>query len=121
MRGVYDPSLRAEHLYTRDPAAYVRDARDSGRSLRLLHQAHSNELGPLTEERLLSPLPALARAVVRMARARRSVVRLLEMSISILGRLRLYRLQLFAAHLRKCVEQVREIAEADGASRGSSP
>jgi glycosyltransferase involved in cell wall biosynthesis len=123
MRGVYEPSLRADHLYTRDPDAYVRDARNSGRSLLLLHQAHCAELGPLTEDGFLSPLPAPARALVRMARTRGWMVNLLELSIVVLGGVRLYRLQLFAAHLRKCVEQVREIddvAQAVPAAAGSA-
>lgn len=51
IRGVYDPNLRAEHLYERDLPAFRRDCRVQGVSRRLLHDAHREVLGPGLAER----------------------------------------------------------------------
>jgi glycosyltransferase involved in cell wall biosynthesis len=109
LRGVYDPTLHAEHLYHRDPEAFVRDARDSGRSLLLVHQAHQVELGPITERELLSGLFAPLRTLVGLSLTSDWPVRIAEMATSALGVMHLYRLQRGAAQVRKRIEQVREI------------
>ena len=43
--GVFDPTLRALHLFERDLAAYRRDARVQGESRRLIHEEHADLLG----------------------------------------------------------------------------
>jgi glycosyltransferase involved in cell wall biosynthesis len=109
LRGIYNPNLRAEHLYHRDPQAFVRDARDSGRSLLLLHQEHQVELGPITERELLGGLFLPLRTVVRLSLNRDWPVRITEIATSALGAMHLYRVQRGAAQVRKRIEQVREI------------
>jgi glycosyltransferase involved in cell wall biosynthesis len=110
LKGVYDPSLAAEHLYTRDADAFVRDARNSGQSLALLHQTYARELGPFTDRELLSTVPAPVRVVVGLSRTRRWPARLADLAMLGFGRLRLYRLQRGAAYVRKWMEQARELA-----------
>jgi len=45
IRGAFEPSLRARHLYDRDLAAFRRDMRVQGESRRLIHDAHADLLG----------------------------------------------------------------------------
>jgi glycosyltransferase involved in cell wall biosynthesis len=45
VRGVFDPSLRATHLYDRPLAAFRRDCRVQGESRKLIHDAHADVLG----------------------------------------------------------------------------
>ena len=45
VRGVYDPSLHALHLYDRSLEAFRRDCRVQGESRRLIHDAHADLLG----------------------------------------------------------------------------
>lgn len=45
VRGVYDPSLHALHLYDRSLEAFRRDCRVQGESRRLIHDAHGDLLG----------------------------------------------------------------------------
>jgi glycosyltransferase involved in cell wall biosynthesis len=121
LRGVYDPSLRAAHLYRRGPEAFLRDARNSGRSLRLLHESHASELGPYTTGELLNSVPGAARPVVALSRTRVWPARVAGLAVTGLGRLRLYRLQRGAAYVRKWMEQVRELpAVANPAGSGGS-
>ena len=42
---VFDPALRARHLYDRDLSAFRRDCRLQGESRRLLRDAHADLLG----------------------------------------------------------------------------
>jgi len=110
LTGIYDPTLRAEHQYRRDPEAFVRDARNSGRSLLLLHEAHPVQLGPITERELLSGLFTPLRMLVQLSLTRDWPVWIAETATSALGVMHLYRLQRGAAQVRKRIEQVREIA-----------
>jgi hypothetical protein len=119
LKGVYEPSLRAQHLYTRPPDAFVRDARNSGRSLRALHEAHAGELGPYTAHELLQGVPRPLRPMVALARTLRWPAQAVDLAISGLGRLRLYRLQRGAAYVRKWMEQVRELSAVADPSNGS--
>jgi glycosyltransferase involved in cell wall biosynthesis len=117
LRGVFDPVLRAEHLYSRNHTAFLSDARGSGRSWALLHQAHASELGPLKPDFALAGLSWPARALVRRARSRRWPTRVLALLVPVLGVIRAYRVQRFAAGLRWRVEQERAIREG---GRGAS-
>jgi hypothetical protein len=111
--------LRAEHLYRRGPEAFVRDARNAGRSLRVLHETYARELGPYTERELLARVPPPLRPVVALARTRHWPARAVDLAVSGLGRLGLYRPQRGAAYVRKWMEQVRELeAVRDAAGAG---
>ena len=112
LKGVYVPSLRARHFYERGPEAFLRDARNSGRSLRLLHESHPAELGAATEATLLRGLPLPLRPMVRRSRTRRWPARVAGAGVTTLGALHLYRLQRGAAHVRKRIEQMHELASA---------
>jgi len=46
IRGVFDPSLRAVHEYSRSLEQYRRDMRVQGASRALIHQEHADLLGP---------------------------------------------------------------------------
>lgn len=109
LAGVYDPSLVAAHLYARSHDEFLRDARNSGRSRRLLHQSHPRELGPFTEQDLLAGLAAPLRPLVRLSRTRRWPAAAVELTMSAFGALRLYPLQRGAAYLRKRMEQIKEL------------
>jgi glycosyltransferase involved in cell wall biosynthesis len=111
LRGVFDPGLRAEHLYARDPDAFVRDARSSGRSLSLVHQVHRDTLGPLAPDFAAAGLPWAAAALVRGGGSRGWPVQGLKLAVPALGRLHLYRAQRFTAGLRWRVEQQRAARE----------
>jgi glycosyltransferase involved in cell wall biosynthesis len=111
LTGVFDPSLRAEHLYSRDPAAFLRDAHNSGFGWARLHRFHAEDLGPLTDDFALAGLAWPGRALVRRARSRRWPTRVLALLVRVLGVLRAYRVQGYAAGLRWRVEQERAIRE----------
>ncbi len=121
LKGTFDPSLLAEHLYVRSPEAFLRDARNSGRSLRLVHQAHSRELGPYKQRQVVDEVPGPLRPVVALARYHTWPARLMDVVVTGLGRLRLYRLQRGAAHVRKWMEKIRELAELPDHARGRLP
>lgn len=65
LRGVYDPSLRAEHRHARTIAEFALDARGGGAGLVRLHAAHPAALGPFVVDELAAGLPVPLRAVVR--------------------------------------------------------
>jgi alpha-beta hydrolase superfamily lysophospholipase len=69
LTGVFDRSLRADHLHTRDLQAFVRDSRSQGTSLARLHELHAAELGPLDADALVDDLPAPVRRLVTACRA----------------------------------------------------
>lgn len=111
LTGVYDPSLIAEHLYARTPDQFLRDAHNSGRSLRILHDSHHRELGPFTEQELLAGLPAPLGALVLASRTRRWPAWVADLAMSAFGAMRLYRLERGAAHLRKRMEQIKGLGD----------
>jgi glycosyltransferase involved in cell wall biosynthesis len=121
LAGVYDPSLVAEHLYKRSRDEFLRDARNSGRSRRLLHESHPRELGPFTEQDLLGGLPAPLRPLVRMSRTRRWPAGALDLTVSAFGAVRLYRPQRGAAYLRKRMEQIKGFEEPAPAAALAEP
>lgn len=73
--GVFDRSLRASHLHTRDRDRFLAEAEESGAGLVWLHTAHAARLGTFTTATLTSGLPALVGALVlALARTERAVV-----------------------------------------------
>lgn len=67
LRGVFDRSLRADHLHRRDLDGFVRDARNQGAAGVTLHRVHADRLGPHPgfDEGLPGPLRAWLRACRR--------------------------------------------------------
>lgn len=107
MTGVFVEELRGWHQYSRSPSRFVCDAASSGRGLVLLHAAHRQILGPFTDQTVLVHVPAPLRSFVRLCARRPRLVSVLDFVVGVLGRLRLYRPQRFAAQLRRVVEQLR--------------
>jgi glycosyltransferase involved in cell wall biosynthesis len=55
--GVFDPSLRAVHLHSRTPEAFLRDARRQGAGLKTLHTLYPERLGPFNPKLLIGNFP----------------------------------------------------------------
>jgi glycosyltransferase involved in cell wall biosynthesis len=121
LRAVFDPDLSAEHLYERAPAAFITDARSSGRSFALVHAAHEAQIGALERDFTLAGLPAPLRAFVRRARTERWPAGTLRALVPLLGLARWYRAQRFAAGLRWRIEQDRAIAATVAGSGPPGP
>jgi glycosyltransferase involved in cell wall biosynthesis len=68
LTGVFDRSLRAEHLYERTSEQFLRDARSSGEGQWLIHQRHRDIVGPLPDDAFERGLPPAARRPIRLVR-----------------------------------------------------
>lgn len=107
LAGVFERSLRATHLYERDPAGFLRDARSSGRNLPVVHSRHTEVLQPLPPNFPWRSLPGPLRGVAR-AGARLAPLRLLTWAgVSVAGALRLFTLERRGAGLLWRMEQGR--------------
>lgn len=51
IRGIFDPTLRAQHLYDRPLEAFRRDMRVQGESRRLIHEVHGDLVGTELSDR----------------------------------------------------------------------
>jgi glycosyltransferase involved in cell wall biosynthesis len=111
-RGRFDRGLRALHLYERDQAAFLRDARSSGRNRILLHRAHAEVLGPLDDSFVDDGLPGWAAALVNLAVARPRVRRWVDAAVALVGTLRLWDLETKGGILLWAIEQKRGALEA---------
>jgi glycosyltransferase involved in cell wall biosynthesis len=120
-RAVFDRSLRARHLYERDRAGFLRDARSSGRNRILVHGAHPTVLGPVDAGFVDAALPAVGRAALRMAMRYPLMERLVGAATTATGRLRLWRLETIGASLLWAIEQKRGALEALHSSSGLVP
>jgi glycosyltransferase involved in cell wall biosynthesis len=109
LTGVFIGDLRGWHYFSRTPDQFVRDARDSGRGLWLLHQAHPDELGSFSDQQLLSTVPRPLLPVVRLAVTRSRPREVIRLAVAIFGRLHCYPLQRAAAYVLRVTEQLREI------------
>ena len=107
LTGVFDRSLRATHVYERDPAGFRRDAQASGQSLQAVHRLHPDLLPPLGDDFAWRDLPRGAGALVRGIARHRPVERVVEAAVALGGRARSYRLQRAAASLLWRAEQYR--------------
>jgi GT2 family glycosyltransferase len=65
LEGVFDRSLAAKHLHTRDIDAFIRDARSQGAALVILHQRHTDLIGELHPADFADGLPIPAELLVR--------------------------------------------------------
>jgi GT2 family glycosyltransferase len=72
LTGIFDRSLRADHLYERSIEGFARDARAQGHGLTALHQLHGDLLGPLPPDAFSRGLPAALRAWLRLCRRPRA-------------------------------------------------
>jgi glycosyltransferase involved in cell wall biosynthesis len=111
-RAVFDRSLRARHLYERDRAAFLRDARSSGRNRILVHTAHPTVLGPVDAGFVEAGLPPVGRAALRLALRYPLLERLVGAATTATGRIRLWRLETIGASLLWAIEQKRGALEA---------
>jgi glycosyltransferase involved in cell wall biosynthesis len=111
LRGVFDPRLRAEHLFERSQAAYLRTAYRSGAGRVRLHRAHADLIGPLPADFALVGLTWLERELVRRSRTHGWPVALASALVRTLGAVRLYKLQRRAAALWAAMERDRGARE----------
>ena len=111
LRGVFDRSLRAEHLHQRGLDGFIRDARAQGAARVTLHRVHALELGPQPGPELFGhglPLP-LRRwlALCRRPRAAAVSARALRDVTSLAGRVGADRLEEACGRVLRRLEQQR--------------
>jgi glycosyltransferase involved in cell wall biosynthesis len=108
LTGVFDPSLKADHLYTRTVDGFLADARAQGAGVYLVHKLHADVLGPLAPDTFEEGLPSPARIVVRACRhehVRTVTVAVLRALLAGAGRARLYLVETILAQLLRRIEQ----------------
>jgi hypothetical protein len=106
--GVFDRSLRAEHRYSTTPARFLADAREQGAARLLVHELHSDVIGPLDVDSFTHGLPRVVAGLVRLTRHRplhAALTALLLHSLRICGTLRLFALETLAARVLRRIEQ----------------
>ena len=121
LRPVFDRSLRARHLYERDRAGFLRDARSSGRNRILVHRAHPGVLLPLESTFVDEVLSPSARAALNLTLSHQMIERLVGFATTAAGHLHLWRLETLGASLLAAVEQKRGALEAIDDARTLSP
>jgi GT2 family glycosyltransferase len=99
LEGVFDRSLEAVHLYTRDAADFTAAARMSGAALVDLHRRHARQLGPLPADVPTRMLPRVAAPLVRAGGRWRALEALVRAGTRVAGRLHLFRLESAGGHL----------------------
>jgi hypothetical protein len=107
LTGVFDRSLLAEHAHERTLDGVLRDARKQGAGKALLHEVHSDVLGPLDTGLFEASLPRPARWLVRLARrprARGLIVALLGRMVRAAEVLRLFWVEVRVVQLLRRVE-----------------
>ncbi len=108
LTGVFDPSLKADHLYTRSVDGFLADARAQGAGVYLVHKLHTDVLGPLAPDAFEEGLPSPARIVVRACRhehVRTVTVAVFRALLAAAGHARLYSLETILAQLLRRIEQ----------------
>jgi glycosyltransferase involved in cell wall biosynthesis len=115
LTGVFDRSLRAEHRYERDTAAFLRDAYSSGHTRSLAHRVHADVTGPLRPDFYEAGLPGPSRLLVRLARrppGRRLARGLLFAVLAGAGRCRLATVERHAGYVLGAIEGQRGAMDA---------
>jgi hypothetical protein len=114
LEGVFDPALRAHHLYARTFAQYLRDADASARGNWALHRSHP-ELGALGRRQLTEHLPGIAGVAVVMGAGRlhRPVVWALSRATDIAGFVRWWKLESVAAMTTAHAVELHVIGQLD--------
>jgi GT2 family glycosyltransferase len=108
LTGVFDPKLKADHLYTRSVDGFLADARAQGSGVYLVHKLHTDVLGALAPDAFEEGLPSPARIVVRAGRyehLRTVTVAVLRALLSGAGHARLFSLETILAQLLRRIEQ----------------
>jgi GT2 family glycosyltransferase len=101
LRGIFDRSLRAEHLHTRSLDGFTADARSQGAARVMLHRLHGDVLGPVDQ----GP-PGPVRALLARTPAAAVMATALRGATRHAGRARAFRLEeLFARVLRRVEQQ----------------
>lgn len=116
LHGRFDRRLAATHYYSRSPEAFIRDALSSGAMLPQLHEAHSNEMGPLHDEFAQRGLSWPARRLIAAGATQSWPRSALVLALPLLGSLRLYPIERYAgALLRRLLQQ--QAARANAGQR----
>lgn len=117
LRGVFDPSLRAKHLYTRSFEQFLADARKQGVSGVWMHREYADLLGPLdvdADEEGLGPAFRLPARLGRVRVVRAVEIPALEAVCALAGAVHLWRVERLAAVvLRRIVQRAAMIDELD--------
>lgn len=103
--GLFDRSLRATHLYHRDPAGFLRDARSSGITLPIVYGRHEEQVGALPKDFAYGDLPRPLRGLARVGTRHASLRLLTRCGVNVAGKLRLFTLQRRGAGLLWRMEQ----------------
>jgi glycosyltransferase involved in cell wall biosynthesis len=114
LRGVFDRSLRAQHVHSRSIGSFIRDAREDGAGRMLVHLVHSEVVGPLSVSAFAADLPQPARALVRLCRwspVEAATRRLLLGAIWTAGQLGMFALETNLARLLRRIQQQRGALE----------
>lgn len=112
LRGRFDRSARALHLYERDGEAALRDARSSGRNRVLVHRAHPDVLPPLTPALLQARASGPAKRVQDLLVDHASVRRLARVALEVSGWVHWWRAETGVAGLLWAAEQRRSVLRA---------
>jgi glycosyltransferase involved in cell wall biosynthesis len=114
LEGVFDPTLRAQHLFARTFDQYLRDADAGARGNWTLHRAHPG-LGPLGRRELTAhiPTPAATAVVVGAGRLNRPVVWTLCRVADFGGLVRWWKLESVAAMTASHTIQFHVIRQLD--------
>lgn len=111
LRGVFDRSLRADHLHERGLDGFVRDARNQGAAGVVLHRLHRDRLGPHPgPDQFARGLPGPLRRWLGLCRRPRAATlssRVLREGTRAAGRLRVRRWEELGARLLRRLEQQR--------------
>lgn len=105
LTGVFDRSLRADHLHERSFAAFRRDARAQGAGQMRVHQLHGDLLGDLADDAFLAGLPAWIRPLGRHPRARTAASAALALAANLAGAVRLFAAQALAMRVLRRFDQ----------------
>lgn len=106
--GVFDPTLRARHLYVRPTAEFIADARAQGAGRALLHRIHLDLLGHLPDDAFVQGLPGILAALVKSCRiglVHAAVAAPLRAALALAGSSHAFALETRVAQLLRRVEQ----------------
>ena len=109
LRGTFDRSLLAHHVYRRDLDGFVRDAREEGAGRALVRRLHADVLGgPLERSEFEAETRPVARSLVRLCRRPQThhiVCGLLGAAVRLAGRVHLLGFETRLARLLQRLEQ----------------
>jgi len=120
LQGVFDRTLRAEHLHARSIDAFIRDARSQGAGRVVLHRRHPDLIGELHPADFAEGLPLPAALLVRgsgspaLAGASSAVLRT---ATEITGRMRWYGVE---TRIGKVLRRVNQRSGAESVWRGEA-